>query len=85
MPALAAAKLSGCLSSVWCGQSFTRCRMIFRFLEVAVTGVILLDDESLEVCSEVSVAQEEELCELMIQLDLIHPGSVSHIREIFVQ
>ena len=55
----------------------------FRLLEIAVAGVIFLDGESSEACSEVSMAWKE-LCDLVIQLDPIHTGSVSHIREIFV-
>ena len=40
MPALAAAMLSGCLSSVWCGHSFTRCKDDFRLLKIAIATLL---------------------------------------------
>ena len=49
-PALVAATLSGCLSSVYLVKDG------FGLLEIAVAGVILLDCESLEVCFGFSVA-----------------------------
>ena len=82
-PALTAATLSGCLSSVWCGQSLTRCRMVSDSWRSQSQVSSCWMANLFEVCSIVSMALEE-LCDLVIQLDPIHPGSVSHIQEIFV-